>query len=93
MGLQKYRADLSEMQKDGAIIKSAQWMGGPSLARIDNCRLANLQGDMRGIVYIQGEPDTFFSIPAVTRIMGKTVKGFVTTDDDGNLVFRHVYYA
>lgn len=90
--MQKYRADVAEAQDDGAIIWSAQWMGGRSLARINNCRIASLQGDMRATVYLTGEADTFFSIPAVCRLMGKRVKGYVTSDD-GQLVFRHCYYA
>jgi hypothetical protein len=66
-------------------------LGGPSLARINNCRLANLQGDMRATVYIIGEPDTYFSIPAVCSLFGCRVKGYVTSDD-GQLVFHHCYY-
>ena len=90
--MQKYRADVSEQQPDGAVVWSAQWMGGPSLARINDCRLDNLLGDMRRTVYVTGEPDTFFSIPAVTKISGCRVRGYVTGDGDGNLVFRHTYY-
>lgn len=90
--MQKYRADISECQKDGATLWFAKWMGGPALARINNCRLDNLVGDMRRTVYITGEPDTFFSQPAVTRIAGKCVRGYVVSDDNRNLVFRHCYY-
>lgn len=91
MGLQKYRADKATPQDDGAVLWHSAWIGGPSLAKIDKCRLHNLAGDMRATVYITGEADTYFSIPAVCRIMGKRVKGYVT-NDDGNLVFHHVYY-
>lgn len=90
--MQKYRADKSEKQPDGASVWRAHWMGGPTLAKITNCRLANLEGEPRRTVYITGEADTFFSIPACTRYLGKYVRGYVTGDDDGNLVFRHVYY-
>lgn len=90
--MQKYRADKSTKQNDGATVWCAVWMGGDSLAKIDNCRLAALQGDMRRTVYIIGEPDTFFSIPAVCRIQGCRVRGYVTGDADGNLVFHHCYY-
>lgn len=89
--MQKYRADVSEPQSDGAVIWSAKWMGGPSLAKIENCRLANLQGDMRRTVYITGEADTWFSIPAACKIQGCRVRGYVTSED-GILVFRHCYY-
>lgn len=92
MGMQRYRADTKERQPDGAVVWSAQWMGGPSLAKIDNCRLANLVGDMRRTVYITGEADTYFSIPAVCNLMGCSITGYVTSDD-GQLVFRHCYFA
>ena len=91
--MQKYRADTSERQGDGAIVWKSLWMGGPSLAKITNCRLDNLHGDMRATVYVTGEADTWFSIPAVCRLMGKRVKGYITSDDERNLIFRHVYYA
>lgn len=90
--MQKYRADTSEKQSDGATVWRTEWMGGPSLAKIENCRLANLHGEPRATVYVTGEADTFFSIPAVCRHLGARVKGYVTTDDDSNLVFRQVYY-
>ena len=90
--MQKYRADRSKPQADGAKLWFADWMGGPSLSKIENCRLANFHGEPRGTVYITGEADTYFSIPAVTRYAGCRVKGYVTSDDDG-LCFRHVYYA
>lgn len=92
MGMQKIRADKSERQPDGAIVWSAHWIGGPSLAMVENCRLANMAGDMRRTVYVQGEPDTVFSIPAVCKLAGKRITGYLTVDDDGNLVFRHCYY-
>lgn len=89
--MQKYRADKSEPQADGAVLWYAEWMGGPSLAKIDNCRLANLQGDMRRTVYITGDADSFYSIPAVCKLAGARVRGYVTARD-GELVFRHCYY-
>lgn len=90
--MQKYRADKSKIQADGAIVWCAEWMGRLSLARINNCRLENLSGDMRATVYIIGEPDTAFSIPAVCSIKGARVRGYVTADDNRELVFRHCYY-
>jgi hypothetical protein len=67
-------------------------MGGQTLAKIEGCRLENLQGDMRRTVTITGEHDTFFSVPAYCKIQGCRVNGYVTGDDAGNLVFRQVYY-
>lgn len=90
--MQRYRADSSRKQPDGATVWYADWMGGPSLAKIENCKLANLEGDMRRTVYITGEPDTWTSQPAVCKLQGCRVRGYVTGDDDNNLVFRHCYY-
>ena len=92
MSLAKYRSDKSEPQKDGSIVWYANWMGGPSLSKVTNCRLENLQGDMRATVYVQGEADTWFSIPAKCYLFGKVLNGYLTSDDDRNLVFRHCYY-
>jgi hypothetical protein len=89
--MQKYRADQNKKQPDGAIVWSAHWMGGPSLSKIENCRLENIAGNMRRTVYITGEPDTMFSIPAVCKLAGCRITGYVTSTDD-NLVFRQCYY-
>lgn len=88
----RYRADAATPQADGATVWHTQWLGGPTLAKIDNCRLASLAGNMRRTVYITGEADTYFSIPAVTRLQRAYVRGYVTPDGEGNLVFRHTYY-
>ena len=88
--MRKYRADVPETQPDGAVAWFAKWMGGPSLARINNCRL-HLAGDPRATVYITGEPDTWFSQPAVCSYKGCSVRGYVTADDAG-LYFRPVHY-
>ena len=89
--MQKYRADKATPQSDGAVVWHAHWMGGPSLAKIENCLLADMVGDMRRTVYVTGEADTYFSIPAVCKLGGKRITGYVTSDD-GILVFRHCYY-
>ena len=88
--MMKYRADRKETNADGSVSWYAEWMGGPSLSKIENCR-TNLVGDPRVTAFIQGEADTFFSIPAKCSYRGCRIKGYVTSDDDG-LMFRHVYY-
>lgn len=93
MGLAKFRSDYGNAMPDGSIQWFTKWMGGPTLAKIENCRCDSLQGDMRANVYIQGEPDTYFSQPAKCYLFGKVVKGYVTGDEDGNLVFHHVYHV
>lgn len=93
MGLQKYYANKADPQDDGAIVwRNTQYLGGPSVASVQNCRLENLQGDMRAMVYVQGEADTWFSIPAKFYLFGKVLNGYLTGDGEGNLVCRHCYY-
>lgn len=88
----RYRSDKFDTQLDKAKLWYAVWLGGPTLAKIENCRLENLEGGMRRTVTITGEADTAFSIPACCSIAGCRVKGYVTGDGDGNLVFRHSCY-
>ena len=87
-----HRSDRMELQADGAELWFADWVGGPTLAKVSNCRLVNLVGDMRRTVVITGPADTWFSIPACCAIAGKRVRGYIASDDDGNAVFRHTYY-
>lgn len=81
MGLQKYRADKSEKQSDESIHWFANWIGGPSLSKIENCRIH--ESELRRMVYITGEPDSYFSQPAACKVKGKTVRGYITGDDSG----------
>jgi hypothetical protein len=92
MSLQKYRADVSTKQSDNAIVWRARWMGGEPLSKINNCRIVTLVGEPRATVYITSEPDTFFSVPAKFVFRGKTLNGYVTSDEDHNLVCHHCYY-
>jgi hypothetical protein len=85
MSLQKYRADTSRTQPDGAVLWYAQWMGGPSLAKISRCRIEGT--DKRATVYVTGQPDTWFSQPAATRVKGQYVGGYVTADGE-DIVFH-----
>ncbi|KRR22150.1 hypothetical protein [Bradyrhizobium retamae] len=85
----RFRSDRHDAQTDGAKLWYADWMGGPTLARIENCRIESMAGDMRRTVTITGHADTFFSIPALCSIGGVKVCGYVTGDDNGCLVFRH----
>ena len=93
MSLQKYRADSSETQSDGARVWFADWMGGATLSKITNCRWATLNGEPRLTVYVQGAPDTYFSTPAKARYLGRTVTGYITGDGDGQIVFHHCYFV
>src|SRR5581483_1715404 len=90
MGLQKYRAEIrGAIQKNGAIPYTTKFWG--TLALVRNCPIRNTVIDT-GItprtVYVSGEADTFFSIPAACRYKGKTLRGYLTTDDNGDYEFR-----
>jgi hypothetical protein len=88
MGLQKYRADIEEKkQPNGAIPYLTRWMGGPSLALIRNCPIERFPISPR-TVYVRGEPNTAYTIPAACRYMGKTVTGYITWSNDGQYIFR-----
>lgn len=88
MGLQKYRADIIGIcQKNGGIPYYVKWAGGISLALIRKCKIENFNIPSR-TVYVRGEPDTLFSIPAACIYQRKTITGYITTDDVGEYVFR-----
>lgn len=89
---QKFRADSFETQSDGAKVWFADWMGGATISKIENCRLENLVGDMRRTVVITGDPDSYFSTPAECSIGGSKVRGYITGDGEGRIVFRHTYF-
>lgn len=62
--------------------------GGPfdclgAYAKVQNCPIAGTT--IRRTAYATGYADTFFSIPAVTRYKGHTIKGYFTAakDSDG----------
>lgn len=88
MGLQKYRADeQGETQSNGATPFYARWIGGPTLSVVRNCPCGNADIPPR-TVYVRGEPDTWFSVPAACSYRGRTVRGYLTTDNAGNYEFR-----
>lgn len=81
----RYRRDRATAQADGATLYHTIWMGGPTLAAIKGCRVDGIE--TRYTVEITGEPDTYFSIPAYTRIKGRRVTGYVYVDN-GDYRFR-----
>jgi hypothetical protein len=65
--------------------------GGPMdcigpFAKVQNCPIAGT--DLRRTAYATGYADTFFSIPAYTRVKGRYIGGYLTTDGDGGAEFR-----
>lgn len=88
MGLQKFRAnEKGETQKNGGTPYYAKWIGGPTLALVRNCKMDNMPLPPR-TVYTRGHADTFFSIPAACVYRRQTITGYITTDDNGEYVFR-----
>jgi hypothetical protein len=57
------------------------------LAGIRNCPFRD-EADLRRTVYVTGEADTYFTVPAVCKIEGKRVKGFLTCGEPGYLFTR-----
>ena len=79
----------TDSQNDGSILWFADWMGGPSLSKIENCRIENLHGEPRVTAYVQDDPDTYFSQPAKCYLFGKVLVGYLTGDNSGgNTVFH-----
>lgn len=65
--------------------------GGPfdclgPYAKVQNCPIAGTE--LRRTCYATGIADTFFSVPACTRVRGRYVGGYFTTTDDGGIEFR-----
>lgn len=78
MGLQKYRADeLLESDNNGCRVWAARWMGGHTISKLEHC--PTVFGPRT--VYVTGEADTWFSLPAACKYRGKTVRGYVTCSD------------
>lgn len=64
--------------------------GGPvdclgPYAKVENCPIHGT--DLRRTCYATGYADTYFSIPAVTTIKGRRIKGYFSLDD-GAIEFR-----
>lgn len=51
-------------------------------AKVEHCPIDGFEG-VRRTAYATGYADSFFSIPARTRIRGKWIKGFFTSTQDG----------
>ena len=83
MSLQKYRADRAgEAGENGSTPFYAHWMGGATLALVRNCP-TDCPGLSPRTVYVQGEPDTWFSIPAACVYRGKRITGYLTSNEQG----------
>ena len=54
-------------------------------AKVQNCPIEGT--DLRRTAYATGYADTYFSVPACTRIRGKYIKGYFAFND-GDIEFR-----
>lgn len=54
-------------------------------AKVENCPI--YQSDLRRTVYATNYADSFFSIPAATKVFGRRVVGYITLEDNSP-IFR-----
>jgi hypothetical protein len=93
MGMQKYRADRADLPTaNGAIMWRSLWMGGPSPAKVENCPIGGVGAGLSPrTVYVMGEADTYFSIPAAIAYRGKRINGSLYCDEDAGGWHFHPY--
>lgn len=94
--MQKFIAREKHEFSNGAI----GWRSGNPMdcigpfAKVNNCPIDGT--NVRLTCYATSYADTYFSVPAVTRHKGKTVKGYFTMQDEGCIFvpfarFSHVF--
>ena len=76
----RYRDDRSETTEHGQTLWFADWMGGPTLSKVESCHCED--GKSR-TAFISGEPDTWFSVPAYVHHKSKRVRGYITSGENG----------
>jgi hypothetical protein len=78
MGLQKYRASrVDYVDPNGTQVWVCDWMGGPTVSKLEQCPTPF--GPRT--VYVTGEPETFFTLPAACKFKGRGVRGYLTCED------------
>lgn len=80
--IDRYETNESDPEQQ---IGYTDWIGGPTLANVKGAILAGTT--IRRAARITGQPDTWFSIPAVISLNGEKVKGWLG-QDDGVYVFH-----
>lgn len=79
MSMKRYRFDRTgEAEPNGSVPVFSDWHGGPTLAGVHNCPCPD---GKRRTVYVLGEADTYFTVPAAISIRDRRIKGFLTHDD------------
>lgn len=80
MGLKKYRDDQAgKTCENGSVPWFAVWGWGPSLSLVRHCPTPF--GPRT--VYVRGEADTFFTIPAACEFRKRRIIGYLTSDEKG----------
>lgn len=89
MSLQKFRADFAaEPFSNGGVPWFTRSFAGQTLAKISNCIIHGGWITPR-TVYVTGQPDTWFSIPAACVYRRRIIRGYITADEDsGGYHFR-----
>lgn len=73
-----YRCDRSETTEHGQTLWFTDWMGGPTLAKVEG---AICPDGRRRIAYVTGEPLTYFALPAFVNNGKEKVRGHVWHED------------
>lgn len=89
MGLQKYRADVAgPIQHNGGIPYYTRWVGGPTLALIKQCPIVGRKDPISPrTVYITGEPQSWFNLPAACRYKRTVIRGYIVAEK-GEYIFQ-----
>ena len=76
--LQKFRIDGEDVPEDnGSIRRYTDWLSHRTMAAIANCPI-DIAGEPRRMVYLTDKVNTRFTAPAVCKLFGITVKGYIT---------------
>ena len=81
----KYRVDREDVNEHGQVLGFAEWMGGPTLARVKN---AVCHDGKQRTAFVTGNPLTYFSLPARVNIGKSSVKGSLAVCEDGLYTFH-----
>lgn len=83
----RFRTDRLE-RRGGRLCGVTDWLGGPSLAKV----FCPCPDGLHRWAHITDEPDTYFSQPAIVKNGSQTIKGFISANDAGKLVFIATAY-
>lgn len=79
-------------KRSGRLCGLTEWIGGPSLAKVF-CPCAGPYGDgLHRWAHITGEPNTYFSQPAIVNNGKQKIRGHLLLDNAGRFEFRVTEY-